>query len=89
MQPGTPLPYLAEVADELRAEGQDLRLSLALSDRLLIARLALEDAPDTSWDYLIGAWVRCKRVESTLGGPHSRTCFTSRTRRISGSGVSK
>lgn len=67
MQPGTPLPYLAEVADELRAEGQDLRLSLALSDRLLIARLALEDAPDTSWDYLIGAWVRCKRVESTLG----------------------
>lgn len=56
--------YLPELAQELAEE--DEPLSLAMADRILIARLSLDDAPLTSWDYMIGAWVRARREARDL-----------------------
>ncbi|WFD19079.1 RING-type E3 ubiquitin transferase [Malassezia caprae] len=56
--------YLAELAEELASEtGAPPALRIAAADRVLIARLSDESASETSWDFVIGAWVRCRRAE--------------------------
>ena len=62
------LVYVPELRDELEAErGESEPMATwDMSDRLLIARLSLADARDTSWDYIIGAWTRCVREEQRI-----------------------
>ncbi|CCU97361.1 unnamed protein product [Malassezia sympodialis ATCC 42132] len=59
-----PTVYLAELAEELAGETGALPvLRIGAADRVLIARLSEESASETSWDFLVGAWVRCRRAE--------------------------
>ena len=62
------LVYVPELRDELEAErGESEPMATwDMADRLLIARLSLADARDTSWDYIIGAWTRCVREEQRI-----------------------
>lgn len=57
--------YLPDLADELREEGAEVRLSLGMADRILIARLSQDTTynNETSWDYLVHAWTRCRDAE--------------------------
>ncbi|WFC95118.1 RING-type E3 ubiquitin transferase [Malassezia brasiliensis] len=57
---------LGELATELREEGAPERLSLALGDRILIARLSLPMRGETSYDYLVHAWTRCRTEEARV-----------------------
>ncbi|WFD06541.1 RING-type E3 ubiquitin transferase [Malassezia vespertilionis] len=80
MHAAAPLEPLSELAEELREErpGATPRLSLEMADRTLIARNSLEllqhpHENETSFDYLVKAWVRCwhaqQRVRTQLP-PH-------------------
>ncbi|WFD25906.1 RING-type E3 ubiquitin transferase [Malassezia nana] len=63
----SPTVYLAELADELAGEDGGVPvLRWAVADRLLIARLSDEQASETSWDFLVGAWVRCCQAEQRV-----------------------
>lgn len=65
--PAAPTVYLAELADELAGEDGGVPvLRWAVADRLLIARLSDEKASETSWDFLVGAWVRCYQAEQRV-----------------------
>lgn len=69
VQPDAPAPsvYLEELAEELASEtGAPPALRIAVADRVLIARLSDENASETSWDFLVGAWVRCRRAEQSV-----------------------
>lgn len=66
--------YVPEVAAELADGGQartwhadEALISTATADRVLVARLETAGAPETSFDYLIGAWMRCRRAEIARG----------------------
>lgn len=62
------LVYVPDLREELEAErGESEPMATwDMADRLLIARLSQADARDTSWDFLVGAWVRCVREEQRM-----------------------
>ncbi|WFD31009.1 RING-type E3 ubiquitin transferase [Malassezia sp. CBS 17886] len=64
--------YLPELAEELSAGdgaadgGHPPRISLGHAEGIIVERLSLESAgpgAETSWDYLVHAWVRCRQEE--------------------------
>lgn len=65
------LVHVPELQEELLAEKQSdsqsaVVATLDMADRILIARLSLPDAPQTSWDYILQAWIRCRHEEQRL-----------------------
>ncbi|WFC99121.1 RING-type E3 ubiquitin transferase [Malassezia yamatoensis] len=66
LEPGGEGVVLNELADELREDGSVLRLSLAMGDRILISRLSMPISNETSFDYCVRCWNRCRKEEARV-----------------------